>query len=126
MAWINIHSFNFLVNSDYGQILIIKLVSIVPLIILGAYHQLKLHNTIVNIASLRENDSNNNIDKRNIIDLKNSKKNLKTKQEQTESNKINIFKAKINICFVNLKGQTIFFLPPPQTRFLPLWTVMRG
>ena len=91
MAWINIHSFNFLVNSDYGQILIIKLVSIVPLIILGAYHQLKLHNTIVNIASLRENDSNNNIDKRNIIDLKNSKKNLKTKQEQTESNKINIF-----------------------------------
>ena len=32
MAWVNIHSFNFLFNSDYGHILIIKLISIVPLI----------------------------------------------------------------------------------------------
>ncbi|HJT85114.1 MAG TPA: CopD family protein [Nitrososphaeraceae archaeon] len=93
MAWVNIHGFNFLFNSDYGHILIIKLVSIVPLIVLGGYHQLKLHNTIVNIASLGQNNSNK--DKSNIIDL-NRKKNLKTtqeqnKEEQTESNKINIF-----------------------------------
>ena len=27
MAWVNIHSFNFLFNSDYGHILIIKLIS---------------------------------------------------------------------------------------------------
>ena len=47
MAWVNIHNFNFLFNSDYGHILIIKLITIVPLIILGGYHQLKLHNTIV-------------------------------------------------------------------------------
>ena len=100
MAWVNIHSFNFLFNSDYGRILIIKLISIVPLIILGGYHQLKLHNTIVNIAKLGANGENSgkneNIDESNIINLgKNRKKNLNSKQEQktekTESNKINIF-----------------------------------
>ena len=100
MAWVNIHSFNFLFNSDYGHILIIKLISIVPLIILGGYHQLKLHNTVVRLASLGENgdDSrkNGNIDESNIIDfVNNRKKNLNSKQEQntekTESNKINIF-----------------------------------
>ena len=100
MAWVNIHSFNFLFNSDYGHILIIKLISIVLLIILGGYHQLKLHNTVVRLASLGENgdDSrkNGNIDESNIIDfVNNRKKNLNSKQEQntekTESNKINIF-----------------------------------
>ena len=100
MAWVNIHSFNFLFNSEYGHILIIKLISIVPLIILGGYHQLKLHNTVVRIASLGENGDNNrknaNIDESNIIDLSNNrKKNLNSKQKQntetTESNQINIF-----------------------------------
>ena len=100
MAWVNIHSFNYLLNSDYGRILIIKLISIVPLIILGGYHQLKLHNTIVRIASLGENGDNSrknaNIDKNNIIDFANNrKKNLNPKQKQntekTESNQINIF-----------------------------------
>jgi copper transport protein len=100
MAWVNIHSFNFLFNSDYGHILIIKLISIVPLIILGGYHQLKLHNTIVRLASLGENGGDSrkkdNIHESNIIDfVNNRKKNLNSKQEQntekTESNKINIF-----------------------------------
>jgi len=101
MAWINIHSFNFLFNSDYGHILIIKLISILPLILLGGYHQLKLHNTIVNIASLGLNDENSNknynIDKSNtIIDLvKNPKNNSNSKQEKNiekiKSNKIDIF-----------------------------------
>jgi copper transport protein len=100
MAWVNIHSFNFLLNSEYGQILIIKLISIVPLIILGGYHQLKLHNTIVRIASLGENGDNNrknvNINESNIFNLSNKhKKNLNSKQKQntekTESNQINIF-----------------------------------
>ena len=100
MAWVNIHSFNFLFNSDYGHILIIKLISIVPLIILGGYHQLKLHKTVVRIASLGENGDNSrknsNIDESNIIDFANNrKKNLNSKQKQntekTESNQINIF-----------------------------------
>ena len=101
MAWINIHTFNFLFNSDYGSILIIKLISIIPLILLGGYHQLKLHNTIVNMASLGLNGENSNkkdnIDKsNNIIDfVKNPKNNSNSKQEQniekTKSNKINIF-----------------------------------
>ncbi|MGI0051810.1 MAG: copper resistance D family protein, partial [Nitrososphaeraceae archaeon] len=100
MAWVNIHSFNFLFNSEYGNILIIKLISIVPLIILGGYHQLKLHNTVVRIASLGENGDNNrknaNMDESKIIDLSNNrKKNLNSKQKQnsetTESNQINIF-----------------------------------
>jgi putative copper export protein/methionine-rich copper-binding protein CopC len=100
MAWVNIHSFNFLFNSEYGHILIIKLTSIVPLIILGGYHQLKLHKTVVRIASLGENGDNSrknsNIDESNIIDFANNrKKNLNSKQKQntekTESNQINIF-----------------------------------
>ncbi len=100
MAWVNIHSFNFLFNSDYGHILIIKLISIVPLIILGGYHQLKLHKTVVRIASLGENGDNSrknsNIDESNIIDFANNrKKNINSKQKQntekTESNQINIF-----------------------------------
>lgn len=100
MAWINVQSFNFLFNSEYGHILIIKLISIVPLIILGGYHQLKLHNTVVHIASLGENSDNNrknsNLDESNIIDLSNNrKKNLNSKRKQntetTKANQIDIF-----------------------------------
>ncbi len=100
MAWINIHSFNFLFNSEYGNILIIKLISVIPLILLGGYHQLKLHNTIVKVASLGENGENisssrnDNIFKKNRIDLTdNPEKNTKQedKSEKIKANKIDIF-----------------------------------
>ncbi len=100
MAWINIHNFNFLFNSEYGSILIIKLISVIPLILLGGYHQLKLHNTIVKVASLGENGENigssrnDNIFRKNRIDLTdNPEKNTigEDKSEKIKANKIDIF-----------------------------------
>jgi putative copper export protein len=52
MAWIQLHSLDALFNSSYGNILIIKLLVALPLVLLGAYHQLKLHKNGVLVASL--------------------------------------------------------------------------
>ena len=52
MAWINLHSLNSLFNTAYGNILIIKLSAAFPLVLLGAYHQLRLHRSAVLVASL--------------------------------------------------------------------------
>ena len=97
MAWININNFNFLFNSEYGNILIIKLITIIPLILLGGYHQLKLHNTIVKVASLGESNANisrnDNIDKNSIDINKNPKKDTiqERNPEKIKANKIDIF-----------------------------------
>jgi copper transport protein len=97
MAWININNFNFLFNSEYGNILIIKLITIIPLILLGGFHQLKLHNTIVKVASLGKNSGNiskkNNIDN-NSIDLENPKKDTiqeGSPQKIIKADKLDIF-----------------------------------
>jgi len=52
MAWIHLHSFNSLFDTAYGNILIIKLLTILPVVLLGGYHQLTLHNFVVSIASI--------------------------------------------------------------------------
>jgi len=52
MAWIQLQSFNSLFTSSYGNILIIKLSIAVPLVLLGAYHQLRLHKNAVLVASI--------------------------------------------------------------------------
>jgi copper transport protein len=52
MAWTQLHSFNSLFSSSYGNILIIKLSIAVPLILLGAYHQLRLHKNAVLVATI--------------------------------------------------------------------------
>ncbi|HYA84315.1 MAG TPA: CopD family protein [Candidatus Bathyarchaeia archaeon] len=52
MAWTQLQSFNSLFSSSYGNILIIKLSIAVPLVLLGAYHQLRLHKNAVLIASI--------------------------------------------------------------------------
>ena len=51
MAWIHLHSFNSLFDTAYGNILMIKLLTILPVVLLGGYHQLMLHNFVVSIAS---------------------------------------------------------------------------
>ena len=51
MAWIHLHSFNSLFDTAYGNILMIKLLTILPVVLLGGYHQLTLHNFVVSIAS---------------------------------------------------------------------------
>lgn len=50
MAWIQLQSTESLFDSLYGNILILKLCVIVPLIVLGGYHQIKLHLVMVQIA----------------------------------------------------------------------------
>ncbi|MGC2682217.1 MAG: CopD family protein [Candidatus Nitrosopolaris sp.] len=52
MAWIQLHSLNALFNSSYGNILIIKLLIALPLVLLGVYHQLRLHKNAVLVASI--------------------------------------------------------------------------
>jgi putative copper export protein len=52
MAWIQLHSLNSLFTTAYGNILIVKLSAALPLVLLGAYHQLRLHRSSVLVASL--------------------------------------------------------------------------
>jgi copper transport protein len=52
MAWIQLHTLNSLFNSSYGDILIIKLSIALPLVLLGVYHQLRLHKNAVLVASI--------------------------------------------------------------------------
>ena len=50
MAWIQLQSTESLFDSLYGNILILKLCVIAPMIALGGYHQIKLHLVMVEIA----------------------------------------------------------------------------
>ena len=66
MAWIQLHSLNSLFSSHYGNILIIKLSIALPLVILGGYHQLRLHKNAVLVASIGKagrNSRRDDIDK---------------------------------------------------------------
>ena len=46
--------FNHFLATSYGNILIIKLSAALPLVLLGAYHQLRLHRSAVLVASLAQ------------------------------------------------------------------------
>lgn len=52
MAWIHLHTAEAIFTSSYGNILAIKLLLILPMIILGGYHQIKLHGSLMTIANL--------------------------------------------------------------------------
>lgn len=60
MAWIHLHTAEALFESSYGNILIIKLSAALPMVILGAYHQLKLHHSLVEVASISINTEGRN------------------------------------------------------------------
>jgi copper transport protein len=66
MGWIQLHSFNNLLATPYGNILVIKLSAISPLVILGAYHQLKVHRTIVAVAKLGISNIGSQINEKSI------------------------------------------------------------
>ena len=65
MAWIQLHSLDALFNSPYGNILIIKLLVALPLVLLGVYHQLRLHKNAVLVASLGKTGGEQ-VDKSNL------------------------------------------------------------
>jgi copper transport protein len=58
IAWIHLHSFSALFDTSYGNILIMKLLTIVPVIVLGGYHQVTLHNYMNVIGSIAKKDGN--------------------------------------------------------------------
>jgi copper transport protein len=52
MAWIHLHTAEAIFTSSYGNILAIKLLLILPMIILGGYHQIRLHSSFMKIVNL--------------------------------------------------------------------------
>jgi copper transport protein len=52
MAWIHLQTLDSLFYTQYGINLIIKLSAALPMILLGAYHQVKVHKNIVLLASI--------------------------------------------------------------------------
>jgi copper transport protein len=52
MAWIHLHTLDSLFYTQYGNNLIIKLSAALPMVLLGAYHQVKLHKSIFLMASM--------------------------------------------------------------------------
>jgi putative copper export protein/methionine-rich copper-binding protein CopC len=52
MAWIHLQTLDSLFYTPYGNNLIIKLSAALPMVILGAYHQVKLHKTILVMATI--------------------------------------------------------------------------
>jgi copper transport protein len=52
MAWIHLHTAEAIFTSSYGNILAIKLLLILPMIILGGYHQIRLHSSLMTVANL--------------------------------------------------------------------------
>jgi copper transport protein len=54
MAWIHLHTAEAIFTSPYGNILTIKLLLILPMVILGGYHQITLHGSLMTVASLNK------------------------------------------------------------------------
>ena len=54
MAWIHLHTTEAIFTSSYGNILTVKLLLILPMVILGGYHQIKLHGNLMTFASLKK------------------------------------------------------------------------
>lgn len=51
MAWVHLHSLGSLFSTSYGTSLAIKLAAALPMVLIGAYHQLRLHREIVVLAA---------------------------------------------------------------------------
>jgi copper transport protein len=54
MAWIHLHTAEAIFTSSYGNILTVKLLLILPMVILGGYHQIKLHGNLMTVVSLKK------------------------------------------------------------------------
>jgi putative copper export protein/methionine-rich copper-binding protein CopC len=86
IAWIHLHSFSALFDTSYGSILILKLLTILPVIVLGGYHQVTLHNYMNTIGSITK--KGNNIKDREPSELSSSTfKDTKKKLQSFFSNK---------------------------------------
>ena len=62
MALIHLQSLNAIVNTLYGNILIIKLSLVFLMILIGRYNQTKIQNYITLVKNIKMNNDNNNLD----------------------------------------------------------------
>ena len=67
MAWIHLQTLDSLFYTPYGNNLIIKISAALPMVILGAYHQVKLHKNIVLLASIGSKKEEGSISSSDII-----------------------------------------------------------
>jgi len=72
MAWIHLHTAEAIFTSSYGNILAIKLLLILPMVILGGYHQIKLHGSLMAVASLKKSRLEQDRKKINIYNMESS------------------------------------------------------
>jgi copper transport protein len=69
MAWIHLHTAEAIFTSSYGNILAIKLLLILPMVILGGYHQIKLHGSLMAVTSLKKSGLEQNGKKINTYSM---------------------------------------------------------
>jgi copper transport protein len=72
MAWIHLHTAEAIFTSSYGNILAIKLLLILPMVILGGYHQIKLHGSLMTVANLKKSRLEQNEKKNNAYNMESS------------------------------------------------------
>jgi putative copper export protein len=72
MAWIHLHTVDAIFTSSYGNILTIKLLLILPMVILGGYHQIKLHGSLMTVASLSKGGRDKQGEKINACSIESS------------------------------------------------------
>ena len=72
MAWIHLHTADAIFSSPYGNILAIKLLLILPMVILGGYHQINLHGSLMMVASLNKDEQEHQKEKTNAVGMDSS------------------------------------------------------
>lgn len=84
MAWLHLHNPEAIFNTHYGNMLSIKLLVAFPMIILGAYHQIRIHKTALKIASIGKiKDSQINLNSELKVNEKNSNNDVFNKFSKT-------------------------------------------
>jgi putative copper export protein len=69
MAWIHLHTAEAIFTSSYGNILSFKLLLVLPMVILGGYHQIRLHGSLTTVASLNKGKQEQQGEKINAYDM---------------------------------------------------------
>lgn len=73
MAWIHLHTTEAILTSSYGNILAIKLLLILPMVVLGGYHQIKLHSSLTTVATLNKGKQEQQGEKISVHGMESSK-----------------------------------------------------
>jgi copper transport protein len=94
MAWIHLQTLDSLFYTPYGNNLIIKLSAALPMVLLGAYHQVKLHKTILVMATIGGSKEG-------------SQKHMDTTKNNTSNNAVSKFGKTIKI--ESLIGMGVLF-----------------